>query len=279
MKTASFTFTVLSPFWQKWWFIGICTLVIAASLYQLFRFRLSVVSKREQEKARVQVSIIEMEAKALRSQMNPHFMFNSFNSIQSYILQNETKLANYYLGKFSKLMRQMLESSKHDNTTLTDEINLLTSYIELEKMRHNDCFEYEIVVEKKLDAVHIRIPIMLIQSQVENAILHGLAPLKERPGKLSIHFEQRDLYLKCTIEDNGIGRKAAAEINRQKRRFHNSVSSTLTIERLELYNKIHKTNAGMEYVDLCDENDQAIGTKVILLIPIINAKEDEYHNR
>lgn len=264
-----FNFKVSEPYWQSAWFI-VCNIMLGLFIVSwIIRWRIHVVQRNERLAAQVKIDLASMEAKALRAQMNPHFIFNSLGSIQYYILQNETELADFYLGKFSKLIRQILESSKNELISLSHEIDLLENYIQLDNMRHNNSLIHEINYSNDIDTANIWIPNMIIQPYVENSILHGLAPLQERKGRLSIRFFDQGAIVKCIVEDNGIGREAAEIIKKNKIRYHQSISTSLNAERLRLYNKMYHTKAEIRYEDLYDEHKKPIGTRVILLIPVI----------
>ena len=182
-----------------------------------------------------------MELKALRSQMNPHFIFNSINSIQYYILNKNPKTAYAYLSKFSTLMRLILNNSRVDFITMKEEVEALNIYLELEKMRLEDELEYHIEVENNITQDKTLIPSMIIQPYVENSILHGLAP-KEGNRRLDIKMKKTSGQIYCIIEDNGIGRHKAKELNENRTRKHSSAGMKVTKGRLELLNQGNLTN-------------------------------------
>lgn len=209
-----------------------------------------------------------LRQKMLLSQMNPHFVFNSINSIQSFVLDKKEKEAYSYLAKFSKLIRMVLNNTEQLVIPLFQEIDLLKTYIELEQLRFEKAFEYEIVIDDDLDEQSLFIPPMLVQPYVENAIWHGLMNLKEeRIGKLSITLKAENNLLKIVIEDNGIGRKKAALY--EKESIHRPIAMKLTEKRLQM---IHKTwgqdGIKVSIHDLYDENNKAIGTQVELFLPL-----------
>ncbi len=207
------------------------------------------------------------ELKALKSQMNPHFVFNALNSIQEYILINERNLASDYLGKFSDLVRRYLKFSDKEAITLSEEVESLKLYLELEQLRFEDDLVSEINIDTKLEKNHIRIPSMLVQPYVENAIKHGLLH-KKKDCKLIIDFKYlNDNYIKCIIEDNGVGREKSNEINHKQMRFHKSFATEATASRLELLNYKSESKIAVEIEDLYNE-DIASGTRVIINIPI-----------
>ncbi|MCE3294613.1 MAG: ypdA 2 [Crocinitomicaceae bacterium] len=265
---ATFTFSIKYPFWQKWWFISLTGLLLVICIYTLVNYRTRKIKAEEREKNYIQVQIAGLQANVIRAQMNPHFMFNALNSIQSFILANENKQANFYLGKFSSLMRKIIQISRHDFVTVKEELRLLQDYIEIERMRCAYSFNYEINIGNK-ESLGVRIPAMIIQPFIENAVNHGLTPLEGREGKLEINFDIYGKNIICTITDNGIGRTKANEIKQKKIRYHQSASIKLTENRIDLYNKLYKAESKISIVDLYDEDGAATGTKVELIIPII----------
>ena len=240
---------------------GILTLSI---IYFIFKSR---SNKRKRLQAELNHRIRESELKALRSQMNPHFLFNALNSIQDYIMSNERKLAGKYLGKFADLMRIYLEHSKVKTVTLKEEVKALSLYLELEKVRFEDTLVYEITMQDVVD-VEIPIPSLFIQPYVENAIKHGLLH-KTDNRELSISIEQNNSNgsLTCIVGDNGIGRKKSSEINQMRNYGHTSFATQATKSRIELLNLDRENPILEDIVDLVDENGDGIGTKVILKIP------------
>lgn len=209
------------------------------------------------------------ELKALRSQMNPHFVFNALNSIQEYIVLNEKKLAGKYLGKFADLMRIYLNHSQLKSVSIQEEVEALALYLELEKLRFEESLTYEIKVDPAIDTHLISIPTLLIQPYVENALKHGL--LHKRGDRiLSVSFEtdQQQSIVICSITDNGIGRTQSAEINKMRATSHKSFATEATKTRLELLNYNNANPVGEQVIDLYDEDGLAIGTKAILKIPV-----------
>ncbi len=211
----------------------------------------------------------ESELKALRSQMNPHFIFNALNSIQEYIMTNEKKLAGKYLGKFADLMRIYLEHSQSKNISVNEEIETLTLYLELEKLRFEDTLEFTLNVDSNVDTHLLSIPTLLIQPYVENALKHGLLH-KRSDRKLTISFRCIEFkgLMQCEIVDNGVGRKKSEEINKMRNPGHKSFATSATKSRLELLNYNIENKITVENIDLEDEQGNSIGTKVILSIPV-----------
>jgi tetratricopeptide (TPR) repeat protein len=211
----------------------------------------------------------ELKQKLSRFQMNPHFIFNSLNSLQKMILDNDIRGSNKYLTRFSSLMRTTLENSYHELVSLQSEIEHLNLYLELESMRFDHQFNYHIEVADTVNVHALKIPSLLIQPFVENAIWHGL--MHKEPGQrdLKIRFQIRDKLLVCEIEDNGIGRQKALEIKAQKSHQPKALGTTITRQRLNLLNTIYKKTFQVIIHDLTDAGGNASGTRVELLMPVI----------
>lgn len=197
---------------------------------------------------------------SLRKIINPHFIFNSLNSIQSFILQNEKLEASMYLSKFSDLMRKVLDQSQKEYITLKDEIETLELYVELESKRFEGKFVWEIIFSDNIIPEKIMIPPLISQPFIENAIWHGLMPL-EKEGKLTITFKTNNDYLVCTIEDNGIGRAKSEQLN-QTRKKRESHGIKITRERISIINSLNNNDFSLKYYDLKNNEGDGIGTKV-----------------
>ena len=215
--------------------------------------------------------LIIAEQKALRAQMNPHFIFNAMNSIQSLIVSRNNEAARKYLNRFSKLMRTILENSQKSTVKLNEELNSLMLYLEIEQLRFEHNFKYIINIDEKINCDDINLPPMLIQPLIENAIQHGLLPLDSKDGLLQLNF---DLIggdsLKITIKDNGIGRAKSAEIN--KKRFNHVSTGMKNIqERILLLKKIYKGKINFKVIDIIDENYNGAGTIVEIILPAITS--------
>jgi tetratricopeptide (TPR) repeat protein len=212
--------------------------------------------------------ISEVTQANLRQQMNPHFIFNTLNSIQYYMYQHDKLATNNYLTKFSSLMRKVLENSRHTSVTLHDELEALNLYLELERIRFKDKFDYEITVDEEIDTLMYKVPTMLIQPYVENSICHGLMPGEEK-GIVKIDLKLNSSYINCTIEDNGIGRDAAQKIREKSEHNHNSLGTQIVASRLDLVNSLYGTSLKTIYTDLKDEKGEPEGTRVEIHIPIL----------
>ena len=220
-----------------------------------------------QDKLKTQIRETELEQRALRSQMNPHFMFNSLNSIQSLIATDNNAEASIYLAKFSRLMRRILQNSRQAYIPLRQEIEFLDNYIELEQRRFKEAFDYELNEERIEDAHFVMIPPLVIQPFIENAIIHGLLRKSEK-GTLLVTFEDyNNTLMKCVIKDNGIGRKAAAAFKTDA--SQESLGIKITEQRLKYLTLKQKiTEPFIQVIDLYDESENAVGTQVELLLPI-----------
>jgi ligand-binding sensor domain-containing protein len=265
----SIPFQIHPPWWKEWWFILMICLSIVTALWIYFKERIDKFRKE----LLVTRQISELESKALRAQMNPHFVFNSLNAIQECIVTGRVEEAYSYLSKFSKLLRMVLEHSDVTEVKLQEELEVLGLYISLEKLRFKDDMQYRFHLDDELDAEEIYIPPMLIQPHIENAIWHGLRHKEgEKHLVLSI-TENPPGYLEVIIEDDGIGRKKSGEI--RERRLggnkHNSKGTQLSENRMELLRKPYPFTS-LTIIDLYHPKGEASGTKVILSIPMLKKK-------
>jgi sensor histidine kinase YesM len=225
--------------------------------------------KNKRRLSEMNSKISELTQANLRQQMNPHFIFNTLNSIQYYMYQHDKLATNNYLTKFSSLMRKVLDNSQHTSVPLSDELSALNLYLELESIRFKDKFDFRITIDDEIDPIMHKVPTMLIQPYVENSISHGLIP-KEGKGFVSIDLKLNGNCILCTIEDNGIGREASMERNLKKEGNHNSLGTRISKSRLDLVNELYGTGLQTVYSDLSDENGQPAGTRVEIHIPLIS---------
>ena len=202
---------------------------------------------------------------SLRSQMNPHFIFNSLNSVNSFIARNDERSANKYLSEFSRLMRAVMENSKHDFVPLTSELDILRLYLGLEHVRFEDKFDYTFNVDANMDSDAIEIPPMLIQPYIENAIWHGLRYRPEK-GALTVNFKTGKDHLLVIIEDNGIGREKSQEIKTKNQRSNQSTGMRNIRQRLEIINEIHGTKLNVNIAD-SKPGEEYVGTRVEIAVP------------
>ncbi len=209
---------------------------------------------------------------ALSKQMNPHFIFNSLNSIQSYILQNDKLSANIYLSKFADLMRKILENSQHEFVTIKKELSTLELYIELEQKRFENKFEFQLTINDSINPNYFLISPLLLQPYLENAIWHGLMH-KQDNGILKLVINKHGSNILFSITDNGIGMEAAAKRKSLDNSSRESLGTKITAKRLELINSLKNTDIAVEFINLKDEKGSACGTTVNITIPTINAFE------
>ena len=205
---------------------------------------------------------------ALRAQMNPHFMFNALTSINLFVLKNDTDAASFYLNKFSKLMRDVLDHSRSELITVEEEINTLKLYVEIEKMRFKENFTFKFDIDPEARMTEFKIPPLIIQPYVENAIWHGLKNKKEGEALLTIKVFENIEYFNIIIEDNGIGRDKAKEIKESNVIRHKSHGLNLTEERIKYFNETYAVQSSLETNDLKNANHEAIGTQIVYKIKI-----------
>ncbi|RDK87347.1 sensor histidine kinase [Marinirhabdus gelatinilytica] len=225
------------------------------------------IKKLNTEKITAEIDAVTYQINSLRAQMNPHFIFNSLNSIQGFILKDKKKESIKYLTSFSSLLRKILDTSETNTVTLKQELQLLKLYLELESLRFNENFDYYIEIDPGLDIHNIEIPILLIQPYIENSIIHGLAPKQSGTKKITLTFMDETEFVTCTITDTGIGRAAAEQLKKKKEIYKKSKGMSLTRKRLELINKNQNEDKATVHIeDLRDAEGNALGTSVTIKI-------------
>jgi hypothetical protein len=253
-------FYIKSPWFTRWWFWTVCICAAAGILWVIYRQRVKNIAQRANNAQKV----AQLELQALQAQMNPHFIFNSLNAIQHFITEHDSSLARNYLGSFSKLMRLFLESSRSKYISIAQEKELLSLYLQLEQLRFNNRFHYSIETEAGLDAGY-EIPSMLVQPFAENAINHGLFAKPGNEGLLSIRFYKQGSSICCEITDNGIGRGAAAALQKNKRQ-HTSRGMQITRERMKTLEQNDGLKTRIDIEDKVDAQGNAAGTRIIITI-------------
>lgn len=249
------------PFWKTWWFMVLIAFVFAFIVIYTANLIVRNIKKREREKA----ELVKSQLTALKAQMNPHFMYNTLNSIQALILTQDIKNSNLYLSKFSNLMRKVLDASGKEEISLTEESEILELYLSLEKLRFGNEFNYTITKDDTLSSEVIMLPPLILQPFAENALKHGLLH-KKGIKTLNIRFDKSD-YLHCTLTDNGIGRKRAAEIKERQQEKFKSFSMNATQMRVNLLNRFRDKKFEVIINDLYKDN-RACGTEVHIRIPL-----------
>lgn len=264
---------ISKPFWQRWWFYLLVGIAGALLVSLVFLGRIRALKRKN----KLQQLIRSSQLTALKAQMNPHFVFNALNSIQDFVLRNDIKNANLYLGRFSELMRKVLEASGKESIPLEQEIDILNLYLDMEKLRFGTSFSYSLETDSSVDTSSLYIPAMIIQPFIENAIKHGLLH-KEGAKRLDVHFTKPvddANHIICTIEDNGVGRKRAIEIKERNKDIRtNGFAIKATEKRLDLLNSYYKEKIGVVITDM-SKDGVATGTRVRLSIPCYSYPVDE----
>jgi tetratricopeptide (TPR) repeat protein len=241
-------------------FAGAAAGVLIFSLFMLLVF--------QRKRLRAEQKSIIMEQRLLRAQMNPHFLFNSLASIQNYIINEKTDQASIYLSRFSQLVRNILDNSLEEYVPLEKEIETVKNYLELQKVRYSGKFDFQIEVDEDIDEENIMIPPMLAQPFIENSIEHGVK-YRETPGNIQVRFCLEEELIRVEVEDDGVGRTKAHEIEMNRKIKHRSMATSITHDRLKLINKKLKRKIHMEIIDLKDASGAARGTMVRFGIPIV----------
>ncbi|MBN1338409.1 MAG: histidine kinase [Bacteroidales bacterium] len=257
------------PWWGTWAFRIVFISLVIILFWLLISNRLKKIRRKndnERKMLEIEKQMFDLEQKALRLQMNPHFIFNSLNSIQSYILSHDSKTAINYLGKFSQLMRMILANSSSKYITLKEELDAIRHYLDLEKLRFDDKFDYSIETGPDIDDDFIEMPPMILQPYVENSVIHGLVHKKDK-GKIRIQVSATEDNLYFCIEDDGIGREMAGKIEKEKGLRKKSRGMLITKARLEILNRQGDDDFTVKVTDLKDSGGNATGTRVELKLP------------
>jgi len=224
--------------------------------------------RKQEEEELLTKRMTELEHTALQAQMNPHFIFNCLNSIQQYVFDQDVLAANKYITGFAKLIRATLHNSTKDFIPLEDELDYLSTYLSLEKLRFKEKMNYSIEVSPGLPVSRgFCIPPMIIQPYVENSMRHGLRHRKMAGGYIKISIREQEGKLAVVVEDNGIGREKAASFKTREHIEYQSKGMSLTADRIRLINSIHKENIELEIIDLKDPQGVASGTRVVIKFP------------
>lgn len=267
-NTISYSFTVEKDFLEKTW---VRILLLAAFILFTWLIAKAVLNRTRRldaEKMQTQERILQLEQMALRSQMNPHFIFNSLNSIQQFVIDKDIAGANKYISSFSRLIRQTLDNSSKEYISLAEEISYLTNYLQLEKTRTEDAFEYIFTVDDSVATDEISIPPMLLQPYIENAIRHGIRYRKDKKGRIDINISIQENNLICIITDNGIGRKLSQSYKGTRNIEYQSKGTALTAERINIINTSREEKIEVRFEDLEDTHGVPLGTRVHLRFPV-----------
>jgi len=256
------------PWWRTYLFYAVAFLLISGLIIWLYQYRIQQAKTHERQQTAMNKQVAEIELKALQTQMNPHFLFNSLNSVKSLISKGETQLAINYLTQFSRLIRLVLNNSRKKFVRLNDELSALELYLQLESARFGASFNYEIVIGQDVSPDFLEVPPMLLQPFVENSIWHGLLHKESGNRNLRIFIDREDELVKMIVEDNGIGRAAAAKLQTRSSSKRDSLGLKITEDRLSLLYSIYGREANIEIVDIVNRNLKAQGTRVTITLPI-----------
>lgn len=256
---------ILPRFYQQWWFYILVALLVVFVIVMIVIYRI--------RELKLQNKAASLEQRFLRSQMNPHFIFNSLGAIQSFIFKNEPIEAATYLSNFSDLVRMILNNSRQDLITLQTEIKTLNQYLDLQVLRFGDKFDFEIEKEENLDLEQVFIPPMLAQPFIENSIEHGFKGIKSK-GLIQVCFKIIDRKLVLICQDNGMGINASIKGKELKNKKYKSLATKITKDRIAVLNKVYKSNIQLKILDLKDIRSEGQGTRIEIRIPM-NLKKEE----
>lgn len=264
------SFEITPPFYQTWWFYTLLFLLIVGSFIMIDQLRISTIKRKNyQLNLEVKNKLAQLEQQSLNASMNRHFIFNSLNSIQYYINASDKKAANKYLTRFARLIRKNLDSShaKNGMVSLSDEIDRLKLYMDLETMRFKNKFDYEINIDKNVEIELLKVPAMFLQPFVENSIIHGLLPLKDRKGKVTVTVSDHFDHIRIEILDNGIGIENSLNTKSDGAGDHESQGVLITLGRIELLQKISARSIELIGPHQINETDKSVkGTLVTFKI-------------
>jgi LytS/YehU family sensor histidine kinase len=252
---------------QSWWFRLAVVGALLAILLEVYIWRIKAIRKRQKDELEQAEQMAELHARALRAQMNPHFIFNCLNSIKLLVQDDKNEKAVHYLNTFTKFIRNLMQNADKTHVTLKEELENCELYLEMELLRFNHRFRYTIQVEDNIDLKMVEIPVLLLQPLVENALWHGIMPL-ESNGQVDISIQRQGNHgIKCVVEDNGIGRAAAAQMNQQKA-GHQSKGVSITQNRVQLHSLLNEEETTIDITDKTNEQGQPTGTRVEINIKI-----------
>ena len=263
----TYTVIVNKPYWQEWWFAATLAIAGISIIVLVIAWRERRIRRRAAQENEIQKTIADLEIRALRAQMNPHFIFNALNAIQESILKKDVDRAYTYLAKFSRLLRLILEGSSENFITLEKEINTLKLYLDIESLRFDERFSYHIFVDEEVDQTTTKIPSLLVQPVVENAIWHGLLP-SSGDCQVWICFRESQNELICTVEDNGVGRAFHEGLRKAGDKIHHqSKGLSLITDRIEALRKAGHTVSDMRVSDRIEAAEPK-GTLVEIVLPL-----------
>lgn len=261
-------FVVATPFWNQLWFEGLALSVFLAFTWLFAAWRIRRARRQQEEHSKQDRRMAELEHIALQAQMNPHFIFNCLNSIQQFVFDKDMMATNEYISSFARLIRATLNHSSRPFISLAEEVEYLSDYLALEKMRFKDKMDYVVDTEPDVDVDRLLLPPMLLQPYVENCIRHGLRHKTNGQGYVRIHFRKLAERLVVTIRDNGIGRKRAMEYKTTEHIEYQSKGMSLTSARIQMINVLYKSRIDVSIEDLQDNAGQPDGTRIVISFPM-----------
>lgn len=264
----SVKFTIGKSIWEKTWFKILLVVVFLLCMSLLVAYIARRIRRQEERKTATARRIRELEQLALKAQMNPHFIFNSLNSIQHYVMDKDIEGANKFISSFSRLIRQTLDFSSKQLISLEAEISYLSTYLELENMRFENNISWSITISPGVYPAEVYIPPMIFQPFIENSLRHGIRNRRDKNGKITIGITKENNYLVCILEDNGIGRKAAKQLKSNLSIEYQSKGMSLTTDRIAMLNKDNDNRIGVRIDDQEDGNGNSLGTRVTVSFPI-----------
>ncbi|MDF2188761.1 sensor histidine kinase [Paraflavitalea sp. CAU 1676] len=264
------TFEVEKTLWENNWIRLLLLVLTGCLVWMIVYTRVKRIRKLNEEKIQINSKMADLEQMALKAQMNPHFIFNSLNSVQQYVIDKDLRGANKFITEFSRLIRLTLDISSQAKISLEEEINYLTTYLELEKTKFEDQFTYSVEVAPEVDIYSLDIPPMILQPYVENSIRHGVRHLVNQRGHITVRFFVHQDYLVCQVEDNGVGRRKASQYKSQIVIEYQSKGMSLTARRIDMLNRNSSTPVLIEILDL-EKDGLALGTRVLLQFPLADA--------
>jgi ligand-binding sensor domain-containing protein/two-component sensor histidine kinase len=265
------TLIISPPWYATWLFRGSMISSVILLIYIMVMGRIRRINRKhliEKQFLEMEKQYFDLEQKALRLQMNPHFIFNTLNSIQSYMINNDADTAIEYLAKFARLMRQVLANSRESFIAVREELVALRYYLEIEQLRFDDKFSFEILTDPVIDDEFTGVPPMILQPYVENAIIHGLM-YKKGKGIVQISLMQHPDCIFCVVEDDGVGREKAMQLARDSGLERKSSGMLITQQRLDILNKNNEKELKVNVVDKYDEHGLPCGTRVEIRMPFI----------
>lgn len=268
-NTAIINFTIQPPFWKTKWFTAIMLLLLVGSIYLIYKVVTNNFRKKEKAAKEIEIQTAQLELNAIRAQINPHFIYNSLNSIQSSILKNNDVIAQEQISLFSKLMRSTMDLSRKNYIFLNEEIPYLEKYIEFEKIRFKELLDISLIAHDFDEIAFVKVPSMLLQPYIENAVRYCRIQPSDEKGMVKIVFQRIENFLHCTIEDNGPG---IEQMKKKNKVNHISYGTTFSRERINTINKLYNTNITLNIIDKSELEEGNCGTIIKILIPL-NDKE------